>query len=83
MTSEIEEKDGESVRGAVRLRQSYMPVNFQLCAISGSKVAETCCSSANEGLIFPVLHFKPLMVSFFLQCAAYFRRTFVSPAPGV
>lgn len=52
MTSEIEEKDGEGVMGAVRVRQPYMPVNFQLCAISGSKVAETYCSSANEGLIF-------------------------------
>lgn len=63
MTSEIEQKDGESVIGVVRLRQSYMPVNFQLCAISGSKAAETCCSSANEGLIFPGLHHKSASLS--------------------
>jgi len=83
MTSNIEEKDGKSVMGVVKLRQSYMPVNFHLRAISGNKTAETCCSSANEGLFFPGLLLKPLMVSFTLQCTAYFRCTLASPAPGV
>lgn len=79
ITSETAETDGESVMGVVRLRQSHTPVNF--CAISGSKSAlfETCCSSANEGLIFPGLHIKPLMASFTLQCDAGFRCTFASP----
>lgn len=31
MTSEIEEKDVESVVGVVRIRKSYVTVNFQLC----------------------------------------------------
>lgn len=69
--------------GGSKAKAIYMPVNFQLCAISGSKAAETYCSSANEGLIFPGLHLKPGIVNFILQCAAYFRCTFVSPAPGV
>lgn len=55
MVSETDEKDGESLISVVRLRQPYTPVNSQLCAISGSKAAEICCS-ADEGLIFPGLN---------------------------
>lgn len=56
---------------------------FQLYAISGSKAADTCCYSANEGLIFPGLPLKPLMVSFTLQQGACFTYIFLSSAPGI
>lgn len=56
----------------LRLRQSYMTVNFHLCAISGNKIF----SPANEELIFPRFHLKPLIVSFILWCTANFRCSF-------
>lgn len=71
--SETEKKGRKSVVEVLRLRQSYMPVNFHLCAIPGSKT----CSSANEELIFPRLHRKPLIVTSTLWCTAHFRCSFI------
>lgn len=73
ISSETEKKDRKSVVEVLRLRQSYMPVNFHLCLISGSKTF----SSANKELIFPRFHLKLLIVSFTLWCTAKSRCSFI------
>lgn len=73
ISSETEKKNRKSVVEVLRLRQSYMPVNFHLCAISGNKFF----SSANGELVFPRIHLKPPIVSFTLWCTANFRGSFI------
>lgn len=73
ISSETEKKDRKSVVEELRMRQFYMPVNFHLCSISGSKTF----SSANKELIFPRFCLKPLIVSFTLWCTANFRCSFI------